>query len=130
MASWLASVVGIVVIGVVVDLLTQNRRLENFIRSIYGFVVLLVIIAPLPNFFHADWWVNFDTENLVNSQVVDNLNQNSRQLQIKQILNTKGYENAIVTVFDNVIYVNLGVSVDEDTLTELQKILGQEVVIL
>lgn len=130
MAGWLASIVGVVVIGVVVNLLTQNRRLGNFIRSIYGFVVLLVIIAPLPNFFHTNWWSNFNTENLIDAQVVDNINQNSKQLQIKQILNTKGYENAIVTVFDGVVYVNLGVSVDENTLNELHKILGQEVVII
>ena len=44
MTAWLSSIVGIVIVGVVVDLLTQGRRMGNFVRSIYAFVVLFVII--------------------------------------------------------------------------------------
>lgn len=129
MASWLASIVGVVVVGVVIELLTQNRRMGAFVRSIYGFIVLLVIVAPLPNLFKAGWWT-VGADDLINSSVVDNLAESSAQARVKQILRAMGYENALVTVFDHVIYVNLGVTVDEATLTELQSILGKGVVIV
>lgn len=129
MTNWLASIVGVVVVGVIIELLTQNRRMGTFVRSIYGFIVLFVIIAPLPNLLKTDWDM-VNAGDLINTGLVENLTQSSRQVQIQQILRSKGYENAIVTVVDHEIYVNLGVTVDATTLTELQKILGKEVIIL
>ena len=125
----MASIVGVVVVGVVVELLTEKRRMGNFVRSIYGFIVLLVIIAPLPNLLKADWWQE-NTADLINTELVTNLSQTGRQAQITQTLRQRGYDQAIVTVVDDVIYVNLGVPVDTTTLGELQNILGKGVVII
>ena len=129
MAAWLGSIVGVVVIGVVVELLTQNRRMGNFVRSIYGFIVLLVIVTPLPKLLKVDFW-STQTDALINTETVNQLAQTSRQAQITQTLRSKGYDQAIVTVSDQTIYVNLGVRVDAETLADLQKTLGEEVVIL
>ena len=129
MAAWLGSILGVVVVGVVIELLTQDRRMGNFIRSIYGFIVLLVIVTPLPKLFKADWW-STHVDNLINTEMLTNLTQNSRQTQVVQILRVKGYDQAIVTVTDNIIYVNLGVKVDEATMDDLQKTLGEDVVII
>lgn len=129
MAAWLGSILGVVVVGVIVELLTQQRRMGKFIRSIYGFIVLLVIVSPLPKMLQTEWWsANFDE--LVNQELLANLEQNSKQAQIKQILHAKGYDQALVTVVDDVIYVNLGVTVDATVLQELQQNLGEGVVVL
>lgn len=129
MATWLASIVGVVVVGVVVDLMTQGRRMGNFIRAIYGFIILSVIVSPLPNLLKMNW-ESLPTENLVNAELVENLQQNSKQLQVSQTLRTLGYEKALVTVVDNVVYVNLGETLDTEKLQALQKALGEEVVII
>lgn len=129
MATWLGSILGVVVVGVMVELLTQNRRMGNFIRSIYGFVVLLVIVSPLPKLLKADWW-STQTDELINTEMLHDLQQNSKQAQVIQTLHLKGYDQAIVTVVDKMIYVNLGISIDETTLNELQKDLGEGVVII
>ncbi len=129
MATWLGNILGVVVVGVIVELLTQNRRMGNFIRSIYGFVVLLVIVSPLPKFLKADWWP-MQTDELINAEILHELQQNSKQTQVTNTLHFKGYDQAIVTVVDDVIYVNLGVTVDETDLNELQKSLGEGVVII
>ncbi len=129
MASWLSGILGIVVVGVIVELLTQNRRMGKFIRSIYGFIVLLVIVSPLPKLLQTDWW-SANYKELVNSELLTNLQQSSKQAQVTQILRLKGYEQALVTVVDGVVYVNLGVAVDETTMQELQKNLGEGVVLI
>lgn len=129
MATWLASIVGVVVVGVVVDLMTQGRRMGNFIRAIYGFIILFVIVSPLPNLLKMNW-ESLPTENLVNAELVENLQQNSKQLQVSQTLRTLGYEKALVTVVDNIVYVNLGETLDNEKLQALQKALGEEVVII
>ena len=129
MGAWLASILGVVVVGVVVELLTQNRRMGNFIRSIYGFIVLLVIVSPLPNLLKADWWSSH-ADNLINTEMLEQLTQSSKQTQVAQTLRVLGYDQAMVTVVDGTIYVNLGVAVDATTLNELQKKLGEGVVII
>ena len=129
MTDWLASIVGVVVIGIVVDLLTQGRRMGNFVRSIYGFLVLFVIVSPLPNLLKMEWG-SLPTENLVNTELVESLTQESKQMQVNQILRSMGYEQALVTTVDDTVYVNLGVVLADDKLQALQKALGSEVVIL
>ncbi len=129
MATWLGSILGVVIVGVMVELLTQNRRMGNFIRSIYGFVVLLVIVSPLPKLLKVDWW-STQADELINTEMLHDLQQNSKQAQVIQTLHLKGYDQAIVTVVDKMIYVNLGISIDETTLNELQKDLGEGVVII
>lgn len=129
MATWLGSILGVVVVGVMVELLTQNRRMGNFIRSIYGFVVLLVIVSPLPKLLKADWW-STQTDELINTEMLHDLQQNNKQAQVIQTLHLKGYDQAIVTVVDKMIYVNLGISIDEISLNELQKDLGEGVIII
>ncbi len=41
-----------------------------------------------------------------------------------------GYDQALVTVIDDMIYVNLGVTVDAITLNELHKKLGEDVIVI
>ena len=129
MTAWLASIVGVVVVGVVVELVTQGRRMENFVRSIYSFVVLFVIVSPLPKLLQTDW-DTLQMENLVDAELVENLSQSSKQVQVSQILRNMGYENALVTLVDDTVYVNLGFSLETEKLQELQKTLGEEVVII
>lgn len=129
MAGWLASVVGVVIIGVVVELLTHGRRMANFVRSIYGFIVLYVIVSPLPNLLKAEWWQT-EVEQMIDVGVVADLQQSSKQLRVQQILQTQGYQHAMITMVDDVVYVNLGEVVDVERLAELQKILGEGVVII
>lgn len=129
MTAWLASIVGVVVVGVVVELVTQGRRMENFVRSIYSFVVLFVIVSPLPKLLQTDW-DTLQMENLVDAELVENLSQSSKQVQVSQILRNMGYENALVTLVDDTVYVNLGLSLETEKLQELQKTLGEEVVII
>lgn len=129
MTAWLASIVGIVVVGVIIELLIQGRRMENFIRSIYAFIVLFVIVSPLPKLLKAEWWTT-QPETMINTDFVDHVTQQSRQFQVNQILQSMGYKNAIITMVDETLYVNLGVTLDASSLSELQKILGNGVVIL
>ena len=129
MTTWLASILGAVVVGVIIELLTQHGRMGAFVRSIYGFIVLFVIVSPLPNLLKADWWTT-NTDNLIDTNLVNTFAQSSKQQQVMQKLRAMGYEKALVTVFDHVVYVNLGVAVDAATLTALQQTFGEGVIIV
>lgn len=48
MAAWLMTIVGVVCIGVLLDILIPDGEINKYIRGIFGIVVVLVIVAPIP----------------------------------------------------------------------------------
>ncbi len=48
-SSWVLSIAGVISLSVVVELLLPEGTLNKYIRSIFSFIVVLVIIAPLPS---------------------------------------------------------------------------------
>ena len=47
--AWILSILGIVVIGAVIDLVLPSGRMNKYVKSIFSAVTILVIILPLPN---------------------------------------------------------------------------------
>lgn len=48
-SAWILSIAGIIALSVVVELLLPEGSLNKYIRAIFSFIVVLVIIAPLPS---------------------------------------------------------------------------------
>lgn len=47
--AWILSILGVVIIGVIIDLVLPNGRMNKYIRSVFSTVTVLIIIFPLPN---------------------------------------------------------------------------------
>lgn len=58
-SAWIMSILGIVVLGTIVDLLVAKSRLKNFIRSVFATVSVLIIITPLPSIVKNGFDVSF-----------------------------------------------------------------------
>lgn len=48
-SGWILSILGIVIIGAVIDLILPSGRMNKYIKSVFAAVTALVIILPLPN---------------------------------------------------------------------------------
>ena len=48
-SGWILAVAGICVLGVLVDLVLPNGQTKKYIKGIFAFFVVLVIISPLPS---------------------------------------------------------------------------------
>lgn len=57
-SSWLISIIGVVIIGVLVDLILPNGKLNGFIKAIFGFFTIIVIISPFPKLFNMNFSFN------------------------------------------------------------------------
>lgn len=44
---WLLSIVGIVILGVLIDVVLPNGNINKYIKAVFAFVIILVIISPL-----------------------------------------------------------------------------------
>lgn len=55
MAAWLLSIVGVIAIGVLLDILMPEGETNKYIKGIFSIVVVLVIVAPLPKLIKSDF---------------------------------------------------------------------------
>ena len=99
MTAWLLGIAGIVVVGVVVELLLTDSPMSKFIRSIYAFFLLLVIVSPLPNILRNG--VDIGSGLDYNWELVGHLNSASAQAAQRRLetsLNNFGIQNVLVTI--------------------------------
>jgi len=100
---WITSILAVVIIGVVVDLLMHNSRMHKFIRGVFGFITLFIIVSPIPNLIKT----GFDFDNIFDFGGSFTLDQNyldiinARKIRlleqgVEDLLTTKGVSGATV----------------------------------
>lgn len=57
-SSWIMAIVGVSVLGVLVDLVMPNGQTKKYIKGIFAFIVVLVIISPLPNLMNKNFSID------------------------------------------------------------------------
>lgn len=104
LSGWVLSIAGVVSLSVIVELIMPEGSLNKYIRGVFSFIIMLVIIAPLPNLVGK----NFDFSNIslegqyqLQEDYIYQMNvyktqalQNDISNQIKQ----SGYDNVVVSV--------------------------------
>ncbi len=60
MSGWILSIVGVVAVGVLVDILLDDKDLGKYIKGIFGIIVVLVILDPLPKMLKNNKKVDFN----------------------------------------------------------------------
>lgn len=53
MQAWIASIVGIVVLGVLIEIILPEGESRKYIRGVYGLIVVWVLVSPLPKLLQA-----------------------------------------------------------------------------
>lgn len=106
-SSWILSIAGIVIISVIVELILPEGSINKYIRSIFSFLVVLVIIAPLPALVGK----KFDYSQIISQEEFtlqeDYLFQlnvyktEALQEDLVNVINEAGYENVEVSVSCN-----------------------------
>lgn len=104
LSGWVLSIAGVVSLSVIVELIMPEGGLNKYIRGVFSFIIMLVIIAPLPSLVGK----NFDFSNIslegqyqLQEDYIYQMNvyktqalQNDISNQIKQ----SGYDNVVVSV--------------------------------
>ena len=105
--AWILSILGIVVIGAVIDLVLPSGRMNKYVKSIFSAVTILVIILPLPNLVKngcgADGFI-FDKDIELNEnylQYAENIKKNSLIKGLKAALKNDGIEIGEIEISGN-----------------------------
>lgn len=84
MSSWILSIVGIVCLGVIIDIFIPEGQTNKYIKGIFSLLIVFVIISPLPKFLNNDFNLN-KILNEVNTEVDLNFISNINKQKAKAI---------------------------------------------
>jgi len=53
-SSWLMSIVGIALLGVITDLMLPEGQMQKYVKAVFAFLVVFVIISPFPKLLNSN----------------------------------------------------------------------------
>ena len=111
LSSWILSIAGIVLLSVIIELILPNGAMNKYIKSIFGFIIMLVILTPIPKLLNQNIDISsfFQSDTIkVDKDYLEQINFDklcSIQNDIEQDISTYGYKNVKVyissDIFDN-----------------------------
>ena len=109
MRGWILSIVGIVFIGVILDIILPDGKTSKYIKNIFSIFLLFVIVSPLTKLSVNKNWFNSDEINVDSNFIYETNIKKIEALtnRIKSQLETKGILNSQVVIYSNVFSEDL-----------------------
>lgn len=106
-SSWVLSIAGICLLSVIIDIAMPDGKTNNIIKQVFSYVIILVVILPLPKIVNKN--INLDVfeeiEFEIQESFIYNLNQSKLDMwqnNIDNTLNNKGIYGAVVSISANI----------------------------
>lgn len=110
-SSWIISIAGVICISVIVELILPNGQMNRYIKGIFAFIIILVIIMPLPKLLNLKIDLSnlkIDLSNVFNTQEITLQDEYLEQLNLNKLMMLKeetekdiektGYSNVVVSI--------------------------------
>ena len=121
-SSWIMSIAGIICLSVIVELVIPDGQMNRYIKGIFAFIILLIIIMPIPKLLKRDIDLsnifNYENSIKIDEDYIYQLNLDKMNLmkdKIETDISKSGYKNVYVylncNIFDNVMQIKT-ISVD------------------
>lgn len=135
MTAWITGIVGVVVVGVLIDVLMPEGESNKYIKGVYALIVVLVIASPIAKALKSDidFSKYFEGAFETDSAFVEYVNDDRKDADEQKITNSlklRGYENAQVVIFESTqnIYGIDRVNVDVTLCDQTKEECGQEII--
>ena len=93
LSKWILSIAGIICLSVLIELILPSGQMNRYIKGILSFIIVLVIILPLPKLVNQNIEVDEDYLYQLN---LDKLN--ALQKQIEDKITSYGYKNVSIYI--------------------------------
>ena len=131
------SIVGVVSLGVLIEIILPDGENTKYIRGIFSIIVIFVIISPLPKMMKGDFLKGFTSDSDTQIEIDDEYYESMKESIHKSVINgleekltSNGYENVKfeVTFDENYAYsvkkvVVKNTFLSEDEWQKVQKII-------
>ncbi|MBE5735800.1 MAG: hypothetical protein E7356_00355 [Clostridiales bacterium] len=124
MSKWLLSIVGVIFLGVMMDLLYPAGKTNKLCKGIFGAIAVFVIISPILSWDIDSAFSNFSTNISLDKGLIDARDDSYIRL-ITSKLNESGLSNVVVEIdskIDNNDYTINNVYVDITNLVLTDKL--------
>ena len=108
-SSWIISIAGIICISVIVELILPEGQMNRYIKGIFSFIIILVIILPIPKLLNSNIdfskIFNYDNNLIVDEDYLYQLNLNkvnSYKEDIEKEIENSGYKNVSIYINCNI----------------------------
>ncbi len=111
LSNWILSIAGIICVSVIVELILPDGQMNRYIKGIFSFIIILVVIMPIPKLLNRDFDFSkiFDNSGYeIDSDYLYQVNldkMNSVKNEIEKQIEKRGYLNVVVSIncdiFDN-----------------------------
>lgn len=111
LSNWILSIAGIICVSVIVELILPDGQMNRYIKGIFSFIIILVVIMPIPKLLNRDFDFSkiFDNSGYeIDSDYLYQVNldkMNSVKNEIENQIEKRGYLNVVVSIncdiFDN-----------------------------
>ena len=111
LSNWILSIEGIICVSVIVELILPDGQMNRYIKGIFSFIIILVVIMPIPKLLNRDLDFSniFDNSGYeIDSDYLYQVNldkMNSVKNEIEKQIEKRGYLNVVVSIncdiFDN-----------------------------
>lgn len=104
MQAWVLAIVGVVVLGVLVDVILPDGESSKYIKGVFGVVAVITIISPIVNLLQSvnvGKWQSQTSDIEVEQGTLDALVSNIKEVQEKQVadeLKEQGYSPKSVKI--------------------------------
>ena len=64
MSEWLIGVVGIISLGLLLEILIPEGQTSKYVKGAFSLLVIFVVISPLPKLLNGEYDFNFESEHV------------------------------------------------------------------
>lgn len=99
MNAWLLSIVGIVALGVLLEILLADGETAKYIKGVFALAVVLVLVAPLPKFLNKNFDIDdfFGIEMNVQTTFINSITERKNSEREEKLLKQLQQEGVEVT---------------------------------
>ena len=114
-STWVLSVAGISIIGVLIELILPIGKTKKYVKGVFAFIVVLVIITPLPKLFGGEYRVEDIFEEdaiIIQEDFIYEINRDRLEkieAMIESDLLEKGYKNIDIQLNANIFTNNMSI---------------------
>lgn len=111
-SSWAMSIAGIVCLSVIVELILPNGQMNKYIKGIFSFIIVLVIIMPIPKLLN----IKLDFSDLLYN---DKISIDKEYIDKNNLNKINAIKNDIENDIDKRGYKSVNLSIECDTTSNI-----------
>lgn len=107
LSAWIMSIAGVICLSVLVELVLPNGQMNKYIKGIFSFIIILVIVSPIPKLLHK----NFDFSSMFGTSEIKVQEDYLYQLNLDKVT---AMQSAINKQIKEQGYLNVDTRIDSD----------------